>query len=548
MNCSACGKFNEDGLSFCVFCGTKMQSGAASNNAPAAAQPTPAQPAAPPQNAPMSAVQTVVSEPAKPVSLRRKLAYALAAVLLAVLGGVAWWWFHRPIPAYVVEDPGIYPLPVVGADGKTAKWGFIDAAGEGTEWNESVFFSEGLCGVKKAGKWGYINTNGILVIPNQFDYARPFIEGLANVQLGNQIGFINKTGQYEINPQFDQAGDFHEGLAAVHTDSGWGFINKAGTYAINPRFQSVDVRGFSDGLVGVCLAGKCGYIDHNGTFAIRPQFDGAGTFSEGMASVGINGKWGYINIAGKVVINPQFDWATMFSNGLAAVGVSGRAATINKQGRYVVNPGQYQFKDIEADLMPVKSSDGEGLMTRDGKWVIKPSNILEPVMMIGKVLYFAVDVGVVRQFVTISMSGKVLAGPYKGEMLDSMAQDVENTISAAKSFQALISAEASYSGLYPAKGFTTSLDKLGPATGTPDQNHAGLIDADLATGFKDGYQFTVTIPAGNSAAGTNFNYFLVAKPIAGHVGLSYCTDSTGPPHIAMEGEECTLASPKLAPR
>src|ERR1019366_1426959 len=118
-----------------------------------------------------------------------------------------------------------------------------------------VAFNEGLCAVKKDGKWGYIDTSGHLAIPAQFDSAGPFVEGLATVKLGSQVGFIDKTGQYAINPQFPEAGDFHGGLAAVrvggsdaaNTNSflglgilgsapsggNWGFINKAGTYVIN---------------------------------------------------------------------------------------------------------------------------------------------------------------------------------------------------------------------------------------------------------------------------------------------------------------------------
>jgi len=47
MKCSACGRDNSDGDSFCEFCGASLRSGSASYNAPAAAQPAPAQPASP---------------------------------------------------------------------------------------------------------------------------------------------------------------------------------------------------------------------------------------------------------------------------------------------------------------------------------------------------------------------------------------------------------------------------------------------------------------------------------------------------------------------
>jgi hypothetical protein len=65
----------------------------------------------------------------------------------------------------------------------------------------------------------------------------------------------------------------------------------------------------------------------------------------------------------------------------------------------------------------------------------------------------------------------------------------------------------------------------------------------LSTGTKDGYQFAVSIPAGTSTGGTNFNYFLLAKPVAGHAGRSFCADSAGSVHFEVQGEECTTASP-----
>lgn len=537
MFCPDCGSEVAEGRKFCGKCGGQMHAAAGSIEM---AQGAVSQEAA-------------VPAPRQPVSPRQKLLYALIA-LLVVLCGVGWWWMHRPAPPYKVQDPGIYPFQGLSADGRTMKTGFMDADGKvliQPEWDvvsyanvlgQTVAFSQGLCGVLKDGKWGYIDTGGRLVIPNQFDSAGPFIEGLARVNLGNQVGFIDKTGQYVINPQFYEAGDFHEGLAAVRADGGWGFINKAGSYAIKPHFRAVVVSGFSDGLEGVCPESNCGYIDHNGRIAIKPQFTSVDLFSEGRASVQINGKWGYINTSGKIVINPQFEYNSMFSGGLAVVSVSGHSGTINKQGKYVVNPGQYNFQPRGGDLQQVSNSDGSGLMTRDGKWVVKPSKALTGIAAIfGKVF----QGGVGGQWVLISTSGKVLTGWYKGAMLDTLAQDIDNENSALMSVRLLIGAEAGYSGIYPVKGFTASIPALGPGTGTPDENHAGMIAADLATGTKDGYQFTIAIPTGTSIGGANLNYFLMAKPAGGHAGRSFCADSSGAVHFAVQGEECTVTSPTL---
>jgi len=540
MFCPDCGSEVAEGRRFCGKCGGQLR--AASGSVEAV------------QDIPESPVEAVAPVPRPPLSTRKKLTFALVA-LLVVLGGVGWWWFHRPAPAYKVQDPGIYPFQGLSADGKTQKWGFIDADGKvlvQPQWDataaasvldQDVFCSEGLCGVLKDGKWGYIDTGGHLVIPTQFDSASPFFDGLARVNLGNQVGFINKTGQYAINPQFNEAGYFHGGLAAVRADGGWGFVSRTGAFVIKPQFQAADPNGFSDGLAAV-YQGKWGYIDSTGAFAIKPQFDGAGPFSEGRAAVSINNKWGYIDTTGNVVINFQFDERTRFSGGLAAVRTSGHSGTIDKQGKYVLNPGQYDMVLRPGGFLQVTNSDGVGLMAMDGKWVVKPSKALSGVGgVLGKVFYGRIA----DMDVFISTTGKVLAGPYKGAMLDTLAQDIQNENSALQSMIALTSSEAKYSSAYPAKGFTASVAALGPSQGTPDENHAGFIDAALSTGTKDGYQFAVSIPAGTSTGGTNFNYFIVGKPAAGHVGSTFCADSSGSVHKAVQGEECTAASPTVQP-
>jgi hypothetical protein len=178
-------------------------------------------------------------------------------------------------------------------------------------------------------------------------------------------------------------------------------------------------------------------------------------------------------------------------------------------------------------------------------WVLQPSKAINGFWwpVIGNVLY----VSLTTQGVTpISTSGKVLAGWYKGAMWDTLAQDIQNETTAINSLRNLMNAESSYSAAYPTSGFTDSLGKLGPASGTPNEDHANLIDAALASGAKDNYQFTVSIPAGTSVAGANFNYFILAKPAAGHFGRSLCADSSGTIHYGVQGGTCTTSSPTVA--
>lgn len=66
-----------------------------------------------------------------------------------------------------------------------------------------------------AGKTGYIDASGQIVIPAQFEGGRPFQEGLGEIWINHKHGFIDPTGKVVIAPEYDAADNFSEGLAAV---------------------------------------------------------------------------------------------------------------------------------------------------------------------------------------------------------------------------------------------------------------------------------------------------------------------------------------------
>ena len=72
-----------------------------------------------------------------------------------------------------------------------------------------------------------------------------------------------------------------------------------------------------------------------------------------------------------------------------------------------------------------------------------------------------------------------------------------NEASAVGSLRTLNTAEVTYNTTYPTVGFAT-LTAMGPTTGgaAATSAAAGLIDANLASGTKSGYSFTVTPGAG----------------------------------------------------
>lgn len=138
----------------------------------------------------------------------------------------------------------------------------------------SLDFSEGLSifNTERNRKWGYIDTKGHIVIPQQFESAYPFSEGLASVSIdGKRFGFIDKSGRWVIKPssRWNSPSNFSEGLVGVTANRRVGFIDREGRWAITPKFVSVG--DFHEGLAVAYTARKWGYINKRGHWVIvRP--------------------------------------------------------------------------------------------------------------------------------------------------------------------------------------------------------------------------------------------------------------------------------------
>jgi len=86
------------------------------------------------------------------------------------------------------------------------------------------FSNEGFAAVKNDGRWGFINTNGEVMIDFIFDDALSFGQHLAAVKIGELWGYISIGGAVVIDVQFIEAKSFSGGSAPVLTERGWSFI------------------------------------------------------------------------------------------------------------------------------------------------------------------------------------------------------------------------------------------------------------------------------------------------------------------------------------
>jgi hypothetical protein len=177
---------------------------------------------------------------------------------------------------------------------------------------ERLYFEPeiGLWLITVGKKSGYMNRAGRVVIKPEWDDVLFWREGLVSVFREHKGGFIDKTGKVAISPEWEAVGPFHEGLAPVQRKGKWGVIDKTGKVVIELQWE--DVIGFHRGLAGVKRNGRWGFIDKTGTVIIEPRWDEVSGFQQELALVKENKKFGFIDRTGRVVIEPQWDIAKFY--------------------------------------------------------------------------------------------------------------------------------------------------------------------------------------------------------------------------------------------
>lgn len=262
-------------------------------------------------------------------------------------------------------------LPAVPA---AALEGELVVLEEGLAYQQIGRFSEGLAPVLQDGRWGYIDTNGTLLLPAIYEseQAHPFSEGLAYV---DSIGFIDWSGEVVLTGDFASALSFSEGLAAVcYTGADgralWGYVDRTGAPATEAQY--VKAGRFCGGMAFVVPEeGRGHFIDRGLARFSAEIFEDSLGFHEGLAAVKQDGLWGFLNAEGGMAIPAQFDTAESFSDGLALVSTGADRFYIDTSGRRVLDASQYDSCGSFSEGMAPVCRDGRyGMVDSGGELVI----------------------------------------------------------------------------------------------------------------------------------------------------------------------------------
>jgi len=301
-----------------------------------------------------------------------------------------------------------------------SKYGFIDHQGRvivPLEYEWVMPFQEGVSQVvlrrsspkcPTASVWGMIDRGGRLILPIEHCHVGPSNGGIVRVVYESRgpndarVGFVDRVGRVVLPmlPYDWAAEQWREDLLLVRDHERWGFVDRAGKQIVPPRYE--EAASFVQGRARVRRHGKWGFIDRSGREVIPCRFDAAADFAEGLAEVAIDGKVGFIGKAGGFVVPPRFDanrrFDRSFYEGLHAVPLGGKWGYIDRTGALAI---RHQFDDawgFSEGLAAAEQGSQWGFIDRDGRWAIAPK-------------YFRVDEGFVAGFARVKVRAPDPRGP-----------------------------------------------------------------------------------------------------------------------------------------
>lgn len=264
--------------------------------------------------------------------------------------------------------------------------------------------------------YGYVDMNGDIVIPYQFDYAYPFVHGRARVfsgKLSNYgspsegvYGYIDETGKTVIPLRYDNAENFNqEGYAIVAKNGKYGLIDTDGNvvldfaydylgyYEKNKTYKAfngtltdygypdtgttyviraddtVIFSGEYDGVYGydgyyeAKKNGKYGLIDADGTVLTAYQYDSLSAETATSLAYKEGSLYGYMDKHGNRLTEPLFDSAGSFVDGKAIVKKNSKYYLIDETGNTLVS---YQADYVSMSIVNGRTYAYDGTLSSWG--------------------------------------------------------------------------------------------------------------------------------------------------------------------------------------
>ncbi len=171
--------------------------------------------------------------------------------------------------------------------------------------NEKFAMREGLRGIKKDGKYGFVDDRGKLRVANRYDSIDNFNEGLAPIKLIGKWGFVNPQDKIVVQPNYESVSNFTNNLSIVKRNGKYGLIDKNGNTLLALRYNTI--QRLTNQKFLLVLNDLKGIANEKGRVDIEPRFDSLEDLNNGFLIANRAGKLGLITTEGLDRIPMIFD-------------------------------------------------------------------------------------------------------------------------------------------------------------------------------------------------------------------------------------------------
>ncbi len=166
-------------------------------------------------------------------------------------------------------------------------------------------YVEGLAQVQHKGKWGFVNTDGQIVVSTQYDECKDFSNGKAEVRIGNKWGYVSATEKLIVSPYYDETKKYNIGSGCVRKGTFWGFVDALGKEVYKPQFESVKETNSNKYIV--YKNGKKGIFDENGIELMSLFYKDCEELMPNYYKTRLFGKYGLVDAKNNKIIDFLYD-------------------------------------------------------------------------------------------------------------------------------------------------------------------------------------------------------------------------------------------------
>lgn len=172
---------------------------------------------------------------------------------------------------------------------------------------EIIFPStEGLRGIRKNGRYGFIDDEGRLRIANRYEDVKPFSEGLAAIKIRNKWGFINRDEKIIIQPAYEDVTPFNKNYSLVKQNGMYGLLSREGKLVVPTRYNKIEI--LENGKLLLIINGLQGLADRHGNMLLHPKYNSVTDLNNGYAIIEQDGKYGLVTLQGISTIPLIYDY------------------------------------------------------------------------------------------------------------------------------------------------------------------------------------------------------------------------------------------------